>query len=204
MNKVLFIGDMHFYHANAINFDNRPFSTVEEMNAEMIRRWNNKADKGDLVYVVGDMIWKSGSEEACKILEQLNGRKILIKGNHDRFIKNAKAKKMFEAVKDMDDICVTLEDGTKRRVILSHHSMLFYDGSRYGAIHLYAHTHDSWEAKMEKLFVKFLHMKGHRIEMYNVGCMHWDFEPVTLDEILATGEGGFLKNGRPDLPNIAR
>ena len=114
MNKVLFIGDMHFYHANAIKFDNRPFSCVEEMNSEMIRRWNNKADKGDLVYVVGDMIWKSGSDEACKILEQLNGQKTLIKGNHDRFIKNAKVKKMFAGIKDIDDICVTLEDGTKR------------------------------------------------------------------------------------------
>lgn len=56
--KVFFTGDLHLGHENVIKFDNRPFETVEEMDAELIRRWNNKVDKGDLVYVLGDMIWR--------------------------------------------------------------------------------------------------------------------------------------------------
>ena len=48
----------------------------------------------------------------------LNGQIILIKVNHDRFLHNAQAKNALAAVKDYDDICVTLEDGMVRRCIL--------------------------------------------------------------------------------------
>lgn len=90
--KVLFTGDLHLGHENVIKFDNRPFETVEEMDAELIRRWNNKVDKGDLVYVLGDMIWKARNDDAPSLIKSLNGQIILIKGNHDRFLHNAKAK----------------------------------------------------------------------------------------------------------------
>lgn len=56
--KVFFTGDLHFGHENVLKFDNRPFTTVEEMDAELIRRWNNKVSNEDLVYVLGDMIWR--------------------------------------------------------------------------------------------------------------------------------------------------
>ena len=59
MGKILFTGDLHFGHENVLAFDNRPFATVDEMDAELIRRWNNKVGKGDWVYVLGDLIWKS-------------------------------------------------------------------------------------------------------------------------------------------------
>ena len=42
--KVLFTGDLHFGHENVLKFDGRPFDTVEEMDAELVRRWNNKVD----------------------------------------------------------------------------------------------------------------------------------------------------------------
>lgn len=91
------------------------------MDAELIRRWNNKVDKGDLVYVLGDMIWKTRNDDAPSLIKSLNGQIILIKGNHDRFLHNAKAKAALAGLKDYDDICVTLEDRTKKRVILCHY-----------------------------------------------------------------------------------
>ena len=92
MSKVLFTSDLHFGHENILRFDNRPFSTTDEMDAELIRRWNAKVDRGDLVYVLGDMIWKSKNDEAFRIIQSLNGQIILIRGNHDRFLSNSKAK----------------------------------------------------------------------------------------------------------------
>ena len=92
MGKVYFTGDLHFGHENVLAFDNRPFKTVEEMDAELIRRWNNKGGKGDLTYVLGDMIWKARNDDAPELIKSLNGQIILIKGNHDRFLHNAKAK----------------------------------------------------------------------------------------------------------------
>lgn len=187
MSKTFFTSDLHFGHANVIKFDNRPFSSVEEMDAELIRRWNNKVGKGDLVYVLGDFIWKSANEEAHELIKSLNGQKILIKGNHDRFLHNAKAKKALAGIKDYDDIAVTLEDGTVRRVILSHYFIPMYNSHRYNGILLHGHSHVTEERGMELYIQNLLNTAGFHNEIYNVGCMHWNYEPVTLDEILAKG-----------------
>ena len=82
--KVFFTSDLHLGHANVIRYDNRPFSSVEEMNEELIKRWNAKVGKGDVVYVLGDFIWHTDKKPE-DILWALNGMKILIRGNHDRF-----------------------------------------------------------------------------------------------------------------------
>lgn len=185
--NIFFTGDLHFGHQNVLAFDNRPFETIEEMDAELIRRWNNKVGKGDLVYVLGDMIWKSRNDDAPSIIKSLNGQIILIKGNHDRFLHNAKAKSALAGIKDSDDICVTLQDGTTRRVILSHYFIPMYNGHRYQAIHLHAHSHFTDEADFEVDYAKYLNSIGCRNEIYNAGCMYWKYEPVTLDEIIKGG-----------------
>lgn len=186
--KVFFTGDLHFGHENVLKFDNRPFTTVEEMDAELIRRWNNKVSNEDLVYVLGDMIWKTSNDDATSLIKRLNGQIILIKGNHDRFLHNAKAKAALAGLKDYDDICVTLEDGTTRRVILSHYFIPMYNGHRYQTIHLHAHSHFTDEADYEVDFAEQLNQMGCRNQIYNVGCMYWNYEPITLDEILAHGK----------------
>lgn len=182
--KIFFTSDLHFGHENVIRFDNRPFNTVEEMDEEMIKRWNTKVGKGDIVYVLGDFIWKAATNEAVSIIRRLNGQIILIKGNHDRFLHNAAAKKALAGIKDYDDICVTLEDGTTRRCILSHYFIPFYNGHRYQAIHLHGHSHLTEEAAEEVRITTELNEKGYDLKIYNVGCMYWNYTPVTLDEIL--------------------
>ena len=182
--KIFFTSDLHFGHENVIRFDNRPFDTVEEMDEEMIKRWNAKVGKGDIVYVLGDFIWKAATNEAVSIIRRLNGQIILIKGNHDRFLHNAAAKKALAGIKDYDDICVTLEDGTTRRCILSHYFIPFYNGHRYQAIHLHGHSHLTEEAAEEVRITTELNEKGYDLKIYNVGCMYWNYTPVTLDEIL--------------------
>ena len=182
--KIFFTSDLHFGHENVIRFDNRPFNTVEEMDEEMIKRWNTKVGKGDIVYVLGDFIWKAATNEAVSIIRRLNGQIILIKGNHDRFLHNAAAKKALAGIKDYDDICVTLEDGTTRRCILSHYFIPFYNGHRYQAIHLHGHSHFTEESAEEVRITTELNEKGYDLKIYNVGCMYWNYTPVTLDEIL--------------------
>ena len=188
--KIFFTSDLHFGHENVIRFDNRPFNTVEEMDEEMIKRWNAKVRKGDIVYVLGDFIWKAATNEAVSIIRRLNGQIILIKGNHDRFLHNAAAKKALAGIKDYDDICVTLEDGTTRRCILSHYFIPFYNGHRYQAIHLHGHSHLTEEAAEEVRITTELNEKGYDLKIYNVGCMYWNYTPVTLDEILERKANG--------------
>ena len=184
--RTFFTSDLHFGHENVLKFDNRPFASVDEMDEELICRWNNKVEKGDLVYVLGDFIWKAANNEAVNIIKRLNGQIILIKGNHDRFIKNAGAKKMLAGLKDYDDICVALSDGTVRRCILSHYFMPFYNGHRNNAIHLHGHSHNTEEHYLELGIIQAIRNNGYEPQIYNVGCMLWNYEPVTLDEILSS------------------
>ena len=105
-NRKLYIADWHYAHANILAFDNRPFKTVEEMNKELVKRWNAAVDPGDTVYVLGDMFWCK-AQEALPVLQSLNGQKFLIKGNHDRcndgkFIKSfVKVTEYFEVDDDI-------------------------------------------------------------------------------------------------------
>ena len=184
MNKVFFTSDLHLGHAKIIEFDKRPFKSVEEMDTEIIRRWNTKVGKGDTVYVLGDMIWKTRKDEALDIINSLNGQKILIKGNHDRFASNGEVQNAFAAVKDYDEISVTLEDGSRRKCVLSHYFIPMYNGHRDGAIHLHGHSHFTDESRTEIELSEKLKSLGFSPRIYNLGCMYYNYEPVTLDEIL--------------------
>ena len=87
-------------------------------------------------------------------------------------------------IKDYDDICVTLEDGSVRRCILSHYFIPMYNGHRHQAIHLHGHSHTTDEADLEFQIAQMLNYKGFANDVFNVGCMYWNYEPITLDEIL--------------------
>jgi calcineurin-like phosphoesterase family protein len=84
MTKVFFTSDTHFNHANIIKYCARPFSSVEEMNREMIDRWNSVVGPEDTVYHLGDFAMGKPSDWPAFFL-QLNGAgKILVLGSHDR------------------------------------------------------------------------------------------------------------------------
>lgn len=81
MEKLFLISDNHFGAADVIPIFHRPFEDVEEMDDEMIRRWNKVVRPGDTIISLGDFAW--GPEDTGKYLAMLNGKKILIRGNHD-------------------------------------------------------------------------------------------------------------------------
>src|SRR3972149_2927673 len=84
MSNIFFTSDTHFNHANIIKYCGRPFGSVDEMNREMITRWNAVVDPEDTVYHLGDFALGKVSEWPA-IFRQLNGsKKILIRGNHYR------------------------------------------------------------------------------------------------------------------------
>lgn len=86
MANIFVIADTHFGHAKSLSFVTpdgsllRPFSSVEEMDETMVTNWNNTVGVHDTVYHLGDVVIPRPS---LKILNRLNGRKILIRGNHD-------------------------------------------------------------------------------------------------------------------------
>ena len=75
--------DTHFWHKRIIPYCARPFTSVERMNEELIRRWNQKVKYKDTVYHVGDFSF-GGEDLVSEIVSQLKGTIVLILGNHDR------------------------------------------------------------------------------------------------------------------------
>ena len=85
--KVFVIADTHFGHANIIRYCNRPFASVEDMDAALIKKWNETVSNDDTVIHLGD-VGLGRKERIGDIIGSLNGRKILIMGNHDNWSEN--------------------------------------------------------------------------------------------------------------------
>ena len=83
MSNTWFTSDHHFYHNNILKFENRPYSSVAEMNEGMIDTWNKHVGVNDTVYHMGDMVF-GGYDKLCEVASYLNGNIHLILGNHDR------------------------------------------------------------------------------------------------------------------------
>jgi calcineurin-like phosphoesterase family protein len=60
----------------------RPFTSNEEMNETMIERHNAKVKEQDTVYFLGDVVI---NKKYLELVKRMNGRKILVRGNHDIF-----------------------------------------------------------------------------------------------------------------------
>lgn len=181
-----YISDLHLGHANVIKFDKRPFENLEEMHNTIITNWNNAVTNEDTVYILGDFCW--GVESSWpQYLEQLNGKKILVQGNHDIKNPSKQIKKYFLDIKPYKE---TTDEG--RRVIMSHYPMPMYRGAYNPNIYmLYGHVHSTREEDFMKRLRHELRMSckesGHnRGQFYNVGCMMpWmNYTPRTLDEII--------------------
>lgn len=82
-----FISDTHFNHTNIIKYCNRPFSSTIEMNEHIISKWNDTINKNDTVHHLGDFALQSDKNTVLNLVSQLNGKIILILGNHDRHSK---------------------------------------------------------------------------------------------------------------------
>lgn len=85
--------DNHFSHFNIIRYCNRPFSSVEEMDAKMIANWNGRVKPEDTVFELGDYNFRNSpggkkgegtTNKAIDYDKQLNGKIIHIVGNHTR------------------------------------------------------------------------------------------------------------------------
>lgn len=194
--RKLYIADLHFYHNNLNHcMDMRGFSGSEEMNAYMIRQWNDHVAEKDEIYILGDFSI-SGGKEANTILQQLKGRKYLIEGNHDRFLENRTFdRSLLEWIRPYAEI-----QDNKRLVILSHYPVFCYRGQyrtdpegRPLTYMLYGHVHNTHDERLINEFIRITRetrvtsknrAEAHPIpcQMINCFCMFSDYIPLTLDD----------------------
>lgn len=179
---IYFTSDIHFGHANIIKHCNRPFMgytapgidfvpSVQVMDRTIINNWNKKVKEIDSVYFLGDLSFYN-VEKTIGLVNQLNGKKYWIAGNHDnKLIKHPELTSLFEWVKNIETIYVqdsAVEKG-RQKIVLCHYPMMSWDSSYHGSWHFYGHAHGNCQ-----------HPSKVAID---VGVDSWNFCPVSYEDI---------------------
>lgn len=131
---IFYIGDTHFGDRRVMELANRPYAAVDEMDRDILYKWNLRVEKGDTVYILGDFAF---DDEAARIIDRLRGKKVLIMGNHDRVL----SRRIFRKFDRVETIYSILDNG--RNVCLCHYPLLSYDRSVYGRYHVFGHIHNN-------------------------------------------------------------
>jgi len=184
---IYYISDTHFGHKNVIKFDQRPFKDIEEMDQTVIDNWNNIVTNDDDVYILGDFVYKS-RYDAAWYLKQLNGKKHLIIGNHDKhLITNEKAMTYFESVNNLLEI---QDNGNK--VVLCHYPIAEWNQYYRDSYHIYGHIHNAQSESQQYMFAQQ--------HAFNAGCMIHEYKPVTLSQMIEKSK--IMKNKESHLRNL--
>ena len=162
---IYFTSDLHFCHTNILKYQEstRPYTTTEEMNEDIIKKWNSAAKHSDEIYLLGD-VSMGHKAEARDLTSRLKGRIHLIRGNHDHWSR-VQEEELFASANDYKVLKYQGE-----RLVLFHYPIEEWDRCYYGDMHLHGHTHGNLERKLPNRF-----------------DMGWDIHHrlVPIDEVLS-------------------
>lgn len=180
--------DTHFSHTNIIRYTNRPFTNADEMNRELITRWNAVVAPADDVWHLGDLALGSDIDRQVMLTADLRGRKRLVPGNHDRvasFYEGGEQRDRFRHVYEAAGWEIMPEEFEHtvqgHRVVVSHFP---YVGDSHA-------SHDRYSANRpvdRGLPVLHGHVHTEFAELgrqFNVGVDVRNFTPVHEDTIAA-------------------
>ena len=174
---IYYISDIHFDDQKIFDKCSRPFKDLNDYKNEIIKRWNSKVSKGDIVYVLGD-IAEDNTPECISIFNELNGIKHFIIGNHDLLLlQKIKDSNLFETIDFMKVI-----DDEGRKVCICHYPVMDWMEFNRQGIHVYGHVHN----KTEKNGKAYAEIKKYYLDKpaYNCGVDVNNYEPVTLNEMI--------------------
>lgn len=162
-NNTWITSDTHFFHHRIIEYENRPFLNREMMNEKLIKNWNKKVGKEDLVYHLGDLYMNASRKDITDLLGKLNGHIILISGNHDEdnfnFLRGSG--RFLEVVPHPNKYLI------ENFIILSHEPVYLENRSPF--INFFGHVHGS---------------EAYKTISSHGACVcpeRWDYTPVNFE-----------------------
>lgn len=138
--KTYITSDLHWGHKNIMTFcpvsRARFRNDVDYMNEAMVKEWNDLIEPEDSVYILGDVAFLPAAK-ATEYMRRLNGRKILVQGNHDRkLLQDADFRGCFDEIYHYLDVNY---NGTK--CVMLHYPIAEWDQMHRGAVHFHGHLH---------------------------------------------------------------
>jgi calcineurin-like phosphoesterase family protein len=165
LDKIFFTSDTHWGHTNVIKFQGRPFKHTHDMDETMIRNWNEVVPWDGVVFHLGDVSLMAPGK-SLSVLERLNGKIYLIKGNHEKSVlRKQSTRDKFEWIRDKYELQVG-----KQLIVMCHYAHRVWNKSHHGSFHLYGHSHGSME---EKPWGKSM----------DVGVDSWDYKPLSYYDV---------------------
>lgn len=142
--KTWITSDLHFSHKSISSFcpstrghwDSR--NDPQKMDRDMIQMWNAEVSPEDTVYILGDVAFCS-PQDATAILKQLNGKLILIEGNHDNA--NLRDRGFRACFKEVHNYLRMNWNG--HTIIMFHYPIYEWDKMHRGSIHFHGHLHQN-------------------------------------------------------------
>jgi calcineurin-like phosphoesterase family protein len=199
MPATFLVSDTHFGHAGVCRFTHpdddtvklRPWSDPDEMDEEMIRRWNDTVRPGDKVYHLGDVVI---NRKALRTLHRLNGDKVLIRGNHDIF-RDEEYRTYFRELRAYHVL---------NGMILSHIPVHEASLGRFG-VNIHGHLHASRVKRARGVDAKtgtVLYSDENDVRYHCVCVEQTDFRPILLEDVYKRieaegGEIGFRNGNGP-------
>ena len=170
---IFLTSDTHFYHEKILSYTKRPWKSLPEMHEGLIQNYNKEVSEEDETYFIGDVMMggkKDMPQRMEQIFNRLNGKKYLVRGNHDRNADQEWFSKHFVWVKDYYE----LRASKHVMLVLSHYPLLSWHGMGRGTIQTHGHCHSN---------IDQVNLQTRRIDV-GVDAMYSDFAPISVDRIL--------------------
>lgn len=173
MSQVRFIGCLHLGHEWMARY--RGFQDSLHHDEYLINQWNKIVNKKDITYILGDITMEKS--EHYYLLDQLNGRKIIVLGNHDLPKHSKELLNYVESVAGMIDY---------KGCVLTHCPIHPAEIS-FCRLNIHAHIHEN---KLEEVeYLSRYGDPGEKVEktLHKYRCVDAkliDFKPKTLEELL--------------------
>ena len=189
MPDVFFSADQHWGHSIIRAHCDRPFASVDEMDEVLIQNWNSIVNFGDIVYFLGDFVWRD-AKKALAIRKRLHGNIFFIEGNHD-----AAAHKIRNEFGWFKPVAMVKVD--EQQIFLSHYAHRVWPKSHFGIFHCFAHSHGTLpddphslsvdvgvDAVAQRLADKRPPLETEHEVVYGITKPE-DYRPMSFDELKA-------------------
>ncbi len=160
INKRFLVADWHLGE-DRFEIMGRPFKTQMENVETLIKNHNELVAPDDWVIMVGDVCYQK-YPEYLPYVEKFNGKKTLIRGNHDKVFTDEQLSKYFSVIiPEGEGITIYIED---MPCYITHYPAQ----GKLDMFNAVGHIHAAWK---------------YQLNMFNVGVDVNNFRPVNTDKI---------------------